>query len=111
LYAVVNVAGYQFRVSPDETLMVPRLAQGPGDKVTLDQVLLVGEGDDVRVGRPTVPGASVEAEIVAHEKGEKVRVFKMKRRKGFRQMRGHRQPLTRIRVVGVHPGDGGSEGE
>ena len=101
MYAVVRIGGSQFKITPEETLLVPRLPAEVGATVALDQVLLLSGEGNVTPGTPTVPGARVEAEVLAHELGPKVRIFKMKRRKGYRRTTGHRQPLTRVRVLRV----------
>ena len=91
----------QTKVTPDEILDVPRLAGEPGASLRFDQVLLVGDGDKISVGRPTVQGASVSAEILEHRRGEKLRIFKFKRRRDYRRRRGYRDELTRIRVTAI----------
>jgi len=101
MYAIVHISGVQTRVTPEEVLDVPRLAGEPGGAVTFDQVLLLGDGDKIAVGRPTVKGASVSAEIVEHLRGEKIRIFKFKRRHDYRRRRGYRSELTRIRVTAI----------
>ncbi len=101
MYAIVHISGVQTRVTPEEVLDVPRLQGEPGSALTFDQVLLVGDGDRVTVGRPTVKGAMVSAEILEHRRGEKLRIFKFKRRRKYRRRRGHRDELTRIRVTSI----------
>lgn len=101
MYAVVEVAGKQFRVSKDDRLYVPKMSANEGDEVTFDKVLLVGSGADVSVGTPHISGASVTAEVLAHVKSDKILVLKKKRRKGFRTLNGHRQPYTRIQIKSV----------
>ncbi|MEM9998392.1 MAG: 50S ribosomal protein L21 [Bacteroidota bacterium] len=97
MYAIVEIAGKQFKVEEDATLYVPRLNAAIGDEVTFNRVLLTS-GDGVAVGTPTVEGASVTAEVLDHVKGDKIIVFKKKRRKGYRVKNGHRQPYTRIAI-------------
>lgn len=97
MYAIVEISGKQFKVQPDAKLYVPRLRADVGETVTLDRVLLTS-GDEVRVGQPTVEGASVTARVLGHVQGDKVIVFKKKRRKGYRVKRGHRQPYTQIAI-------------
>ncbi|MEM6782828.1 MAG: 50S ribosomal protein L21 [Bacteroidota bacterium] len=97
MYAIVEIAGKQFKVEEDTTLYVPRLNAEIGDEVTFDRVLLTS-GDGVVVGTPTVEGASVTAEVLDHVKGDKIIVFKKKRRKGYRVKNGHRQPYTQIAI-------------
>jgi large subunit ribosomal protein L21 len=99
MYAVFQTGGKQFRVEPGTRLRVPTLDVEPGDSVTFDHVLLAGDGsDDVKVGTPIVDGASVKAEVIRHGRGDKVIVFKRKRRKGYRKKQGHRQNFTEIRI-------------
>jgi large subunit ribosomal protein L21 len=101
MYAIVHISGVQTKVTPDEVLDVPRLTGEPGSSIQFDQVLLVGDGEKISVGQPTVKGASVSVEIVEHRRGEKLRIFKFKRRREYRRRRGHRDELTRIRVTGI----------
>ena len=101
MYAIVHISGVQAKVTPDEVLDVPRLVGEPGSSLKFDHVLLVGDGDKIAVGRPTVKGASVSAEILEHRRGEKLKIFKFKRRREYRRRRGHRDELTRIRVTGI----------
>jgi large subunit ribosomal protein L21 len=97
MYAIVDISGKQFKVQKDTTLYVPRQQAEVGDTLTFDRVLLVS-GDDVQVGAPTVSGASVTAKVLGHLKGDKVIVFKKKRRKGYRVKNGHRQPFTKVSI-------------
>jgi large subunit ribosomal protein L21 len=101
MFAVVEIAGKQFKVAPNEKLLVPTLKEKEGAKVRFDRVLLVGKEKDVKVGNPLVTGSRVEATVVAHGKGEKVTVFKKKRRKGYRVLRGHRQGYTEIEINSI----------
>ena len=101
MYAIVSINGIQTKVTPDETLEVPRLKGNPGDKLTFDRVMLVSDGDKITVGKPFVTGASLTAEVVDHKRGPKLRIFKYKRRNDFRKRRGHRDEITRIRVTGI----------
>jgi large subunit ribosomal protein L21 len=101
MYAIVNIAGVQTKVTPDEVLEIARYSAEPGAKVQFDQVLLVGDGEKISVGRPTVKGASVSAEILEHLRGEKLKIFKFKRRREYRRRRGYRSELTRIRVTAI----------
>ena len=98
MYAIVQTGGRQFRVEPDETLKIPKVETAVGKTVELDQVLLVHGDSGVAVGRPTVEGARVLAEVVQQGRDEKVLVFHKKRRKRYQKKRGHRQPFTEIRV-------------
>ncbi len=106
MYAIVEVSGKQFKVQENTTLYAPRQQAEVGDTLTLDRVLLVS-GDEVQVGAPTVGGASVSATVLEHLKGDKVIVFKKKRRKGYRVKNGHRQPYTKLSIDALHlDGDG-----
>ena len=96
MYAIVEIAGQQFKVAKDQKLFVHRLADKEGAKVFFDQVYLLDDGKKVIVGAPAITGASVEAAVVNHLKGDKVIVFKKKRRKGYRVKNGHRQALTEL---------------
>ena len=98
MFAVVDLGGSQIKVEEGDRVRVNTIAGEPGDKVTLDNVLLVGEAGDTKVGTPKVEGATVEASILDHGKAKKVRVFKMKRRKGYRRHNGHRQPFTELQI-------------
>jgi len=96
MYAIVEIAGQQFKVVQDQKLFVHRLADKEGDKVSFDKVYLLDDGKKVTLGAPAITGASVEAKVVSHLKGDKVIVFKKKRRKGYRVKNGHRQALTEL---------------
>lgn len=98
IYAIVQTGGKQYKVSAGETIDVERLPVEEGSTIELDQVLLVADGDNVRVGTPTVEGAKVIAEVVGEGKGEKVIVFKYKPKVRYRRMKGHRQPHTRLAI-------------
>lgn len=101
MYAIVNIAGQQFKVAKDQHLFVHRLQGDEGASIEFDNVLLVGNGDQVTVGVPAVKGASVTAKIVSHLKGDKVIVFKKKRRKGYKKKNGHRQYFTKIQIENI----------
>ena len=101
MYAIVNIHGIQTRVAPDEVLNVALMSGEPGTSIKFDQVLLLGDGEKISVGQPTVKGASVSAEIIEHFRGEKLRIFKFKRRREYRRRRGYRSELTRIRVTAI----------
>ena len=101
MYAIVEIAGQQFKVVKDQRVYVHRLAQEEGSNVSFDQVYLLDDGKDVTLGAPAITGASVEAKVVKHLKGDKVIVFKKKRRKGYRVKNGHRQSLTEILIEGI----------
>jgi len=106
MYAVIKTGGKQYRVSPGDLMVVEKLVGEPGSNVAFGDVLMVGEGDAVTVGAPTVKGASVSATLIETRKGEKVKIFKKIRRQGYRRTRGHRQHETVLRVVGVTGADG-----
>jgi large subunit ribosomal protein L21 len=101
MYVIVDINGIQRRVEPDAVLDVPRLQADPGKSLTFDRVLMVADGDTISVGAPFVQGASLTAEVVEHRRGPKLRIFKFKRRRGYRRRRGHRDDLTRIRVTAI----------
>lgn len=98
MYAVVRSGGKQYRVSPGGSVRVERLAGEVGARVTLADVLMIGDGEAARIGAPTLAGAQVVGTIVAQDRAAKVRTFKQKRRKGYRRTYGHRQDYTEIRV-------------
>ncbi len=100
-YAVVETGGKQYRVQKGQVFTVERLDRDEGEEVSLDRVLAHSDGSSLTVGTPSVEGASVKAEIVEHLRGDKVVSFKKKRRKGYTRKVGHRQDLTRIRIVDV----------
>ena len=106
MYAVIKTGGKQYRVSPGDMLVVEKLAGEPGANVSFADVLMVGEGDAVVIGAPTVAGASVLATLVETRKGEKVKIFKKIRRQNYRRTRGHRQTETALRVIGITGADG-----
>jgi large subunit ribosomal protein L21 len=101
MYAIVEIAGQQFKVEKDQQLFVHRLEGKEGAKVSFDNVLLIDDKGKVNVGAPVIAGASVSAKIVEHLKDDKVIVFKKKRRKGYKVKNGHRQYLTKIQVEGI----------
>jgi large subunit ribosomal protein L21 len=101
MYAIVEIAGQQFKVSKDLKVYVHRLANEEGSKVSFDKVLLLDDNGNVTLGAPAIEGASVEAKVLQHLKGDKVIVFKKKRRKGFKKRNGHRQYLTQIVIEGI----------
>jgi large subunit ribosomal protein L21 len=98
MYAIVEIAGQQFKIEKDHKIFVHRLKAEEGSQVTFDRVMLVDNDGTVKVGAPTVTGATVSATVLNHLKGEKVLVFKKKRRKGYQKMNGHRQYLTSIKI-------------
>jgi large subunit ribosomal protein L21 len=104
MYAIIRTGGKQFRAEPGKTLRIPSLDTEPGQTVTFGEVLLGATDDDLKVGAPLVDGAAVTAEVVKHGKGEKIVVFKFKRRKNYRRKQGHRQGYTEIRVSEINLG-------
>ena len=102
MYAIVDIAGQQFKVEKDQQVFVHRLEGEEGEKVDFDQVLLIDNGGKVNVGAPAISGAMVTAKIVQHLKGDKVIVFKKKRRKGYRVKNGHRQHFTKIKIENIN---------
>ena len=101
MYAIVEIAGHQFKVEKDQKVFVNRLSTEEGKKVAFDNVLLIGNGNDITLGAPAIDGAQVSAKVLKHLKGDKVIVFKKKRRKGYRVKNGHRQALTEIVIEGI----------
>lgn len=101
MYAIVDIAGQQFKVEKDTKVFAHRLEGKEGSKVTFDKVLLIEENGKVSVGAPTVAGATVSAKIVSHLKDGKLIVFKKKRRKGYQKQNGHRQSLTELVIEGI----------
>ena len=101
MYAIVEIAGHQFKVEKDQKVFVNRLQTEEGKKVSFDNVLLLSDGDNVTVGAPAIDGAQVSAKVLKHLKGDKVIVFKKKRRKGYRVKNGHRQSLTEIQIESI----------
>ena len=101
MYAIVEIAGQQFKVEKDQQVFVHRLDNKEGSKVEFDNVLLIDNDGKVKVGAPAISGAKVTAKVVSHLKGDKVVVFKKKRRKGYRVKNGHRQALTEILIEGI----------
>jgi|SRR6056297_1029311 len=98
MYAIVDIAGFQYKVEKDKKYFVNRLSQNEGEQVEFDKVLLVDNDGDVKVGKPTVEGAKISAKVVAHDKADKKIIFKKKRRKGYEKKNGHRQPVTQIQI-------------
>jgi large subunit ribosomal protein L21 len=107
MYAVIALQGFQYRVEPDEHIQVPLVKAEVGQTLTVEEVYLVSDGERVEVGRPVVPGALVEAEVVAHLRGPKIIVGKYKRRRDYRRRKGHRSDLTELRIRRIQmPGHG-----
>ena len=101
MYAIVEISGQQFKVAKDQKIFVHRLEEKEGSNVSFEKVLLLDDGKDIKVGSPTINGACVDAKIVNHLKGDKVVVFKKKRRKGYRVKNGHRQYLSEIQISNI----------
>lgn len=101
MYAIIESGGKQYRVEPGAVLALERIPGDVGSQVELDRVLLTSDGTTVKVGRPTLSGAKVISEIVAQTRGEKIDVFKFKRRKKYRRKTGHRQELTKVRIAEI----------
>lgn len=101
MYAIVEIAGQQFKVSKDQKVFVHRLEGKEGDAVTFAKVLMLDDAGTITLGAPAIEGASVEAKVLQHLKGDKVIVFKKKRRKGYKVKNGHRQSLTQIQISGI----------
>ena len=101
MYAVIRSGGKQYRVTPGEKLKVETLPADVGAEVVLDQVLMIGEGESVRLGQPILAGATVKAIVVGHGRGDKVRIFKMRRRKHYQKHQGHRQNYTELKIESI----------
>ena len=101
MYAVIKTGGKQYRVVDGQTLKIESLAADVGSTVDFDQVLMVGEGESVKVGAPTVEGSSVKAEVISHGRGEKIRIVKHRRRKHSHKEQGHRQNFTEVKITGI----------
>ena len=98
MYAVIQTGGKQYRVAPGDTIRVEKLAGEAGDSINFEQILLVSDGDDVKIGQPVVESATVAGEIVEHGRGEKLIVYKFMRRKDYRRKNGHRQSYTAVKI-------------
>ena len=101
MHAVVEIAGKQLQVAPKDKVLVPSLKDAAGSRVIFDKVLLYQDGDSVKIGNPVVKGARVEATVLGQVRGDKVVVFKKKRRKGYRVKRGHRQAYTQLEIMNI----------
>jgi len=97
-YAVVDIGGKQYRISTGDVIRVEKMNEDPGTNVALDKVLLVSTDEEVKTGHPFIDGVTVEAKVLEHGKEEKVLVFKFKRKKNYRRLRGHRQPFTDLQI-------------
>jgi len=98
---VVKAGGKQYRVSAGNKLKVEQISADVGTEITLDQVLMIADGDAIKLGAPLLDGALVKAKVVAQGRGDKVRIFKMRRRKHYRKTQGHRQNYTEIEITGI----------
>lgn len=101
MYAVFKTGGKQYKAAPGDVVQVEKLDAESGSSVELDEVLMVADGDDIRVGTPTIDGGKVIAEVVSHGRGEKVRILKFRRRKHHMKRMGHRQHYTEIKITGI----------
>jgi len=101
MYAVIRTGGKQYRVAAGDKLKVEKLPADVGAEVTLEQVLALGEGEAVKVGAPLVAGAAVKATVLSHGLGEKIQIFKLRRRKHYKKSQGHRQAYTEIEITGI----------
>ena len=101
MFAVVEIAGQQFKVSPNAKLYVPKLTKSVGDSLKIDKVLLFSDEKETKVGKPVLSGYNIEAKVLGHEKDDTIIVFKKKRRKGYRVRKGHRQQYTKIEITKI----------
>lgn len=104
MYAVIKSGGKQHRVVEGETLRLEKLDVATGDNIDFEEVLMIGEGADVKIGKPLVEGGKVSAEVVAHGRGDKVKIVKFRRRKHSRKQQGHRQWYTEVKITGINAG-------
>lgn len=101
MYAIVEIAGQQFKVEKDKKIFVHRLDKNEGDKVEFEKVLLVDNDGVIKIGTPALDGAKISAKVIEHVRGKKVQVFKKKRRKGYQKLNGHRQDFTQIEIESI----------
>ena len=101
MYAIVDIAGQQFKVEKDNEIFVHRLEGNEGDNMEFNDVMLIEDGNNINVGKPFIEGAKVSAKIISHLKDDKVMVFKKKRRKGYQVKNGHRQYLSKLHIEGI----------
>ncbi len=101
MYAVIKTGGKQYRVAAGEKIKVEQIPADVGSEITIDQVFMVGEGDAVKIGTPVVAGASVKATVVSHGRHDKIKIFKMRRRKHYQKHKGHRQNYTELRIEAI----------
>ena len=104
MYAIIRQGGHQYRAEPGKTIRLQSMDIEPGETVKFEEVLLGADGDNIRVGAPMLDGASVSAEVLRHGRGEKIIIFKHKRRKNYRRKQGHRQGFTEVRVNDISLG-------
>ena len=103
MYAVVKTGGKQYRVAKDDVILVEQIKAEAGDTISLDNVLMIADGEKMTIGTPQVAGAAVSAEVVRQTRGPKIIIFRRKRRKNHRRTQGHRQDLTLLKISGIHP--------
>jgi len=101
MYAVIKTGGKQYRVAAGEKIKVEQIPADVGSEITIDQVFMIGEGDAVKIGTPVVAGASVKATVVSHGRHDKIKIFKMRRRKHYQKHQGHRQNYTELRIEAI----------
>ena len=101
MYAVIKTGGKQYRVAAGQKIKVEQIPADVGSEITLDQVLMVGEGESVKIGTPVVSGAEVKATVVSHGRHDKIKIFKMRRRKHYQKHQGHRQNYTELRIEAI----------
>ena len=101
MYAVVEILGNQYKIKEGEKIKIPRIKEKEGSSVKFDKVLLLDNNGDIRIGNPTIPNAEVHSTVLEHERAKKITVFKMKRRKGYRVKKGHRQQYTLIKIDNI----------
>jgi large subunit ribosomal protein L21 len=104
MYAIIKSGGKQYRVKAGEQVRLESLSADVGSAISFEEVLMVGEGDSVRVGAPTVSGAKVKATVVSHGRGDKLKIFKLRRRKHYQKSQGHRQNYTEVRIDDIVAG-------
>ena len=105
MYAVIESGGKQHRVEPGEVLRLEKLDAAEGETVNFDQVMMVGEGENIQIGTPFVDGGAVTAEVVSHGRGDKITIIKMRRRKHYRRQAGHRQYFTEVKIKEISGGN------
>ena len=101
MYAVIETGGKQYRVSPGDVIEVEKLEADAGQEIALERVLMFTDGDQVKIGAPMLSGAKVTAKVKSHGRGDKVHIFKLRRRKNYRRSQGHRQHYTQIEIIGI----------